>query len=133
MKKTVKWMVIVIIAIIAGCVIFSGGSAPDQSTPEKAAEAYFKAIEDVDVDAMIALTNPSGEEISDRMRKGLRDQLARQKAKIFFSGCTIGEISKECDLDDGRAQMAVPVIEDSGRQSFERMTFKKVGDKWYKD
>lgn len=67
------------------------------------------------------------------MRKGLRDQLARQKAKIFFSGCTIGEISKECDLDDGRAQMAVSVIEDSGRQSFERMTFKKVGDKWYKD
>ena len=132
MKKIIKIVIgAIVLLVIVG--IFCGSSAPDQSTPEKAAEAYFKAIEDVDVDAMIALTNDSGAEINDRMKKGLRDRLIRQKTAIFLSGHSIGGISKECDLSDGRAQMAIAVIDASGSQSYERMTFKKVGDKWYAD
>lgn len=112
----------------------NASSSPDQTTPEKAVESYFCAIEDIDVDSMISLVDSDGDEWTRLQKENLAKSLMQQKASWLEDGITMGSVIEQTDvLQDGRVRVAVSVTDSDGKTRFTPITVKKVGEKWYID
>ncbi len=125
-----SWLGILSIAAVAVSLVVIPGCGAKRSTPEKAAEAYLKAMKKSDMDAMLDCCAPDLRRIMEEaIKEGGKDKAAKQ-----MTGAGKVESYKvlKADVKGDWADVEYSLTVD-GKKHTDKLTLHKIKGEWLAD